>query len=181
MSLRNYLTRFIEWCPLTPGNSPPQKKNILRDVLKTQKNMEKRQHLISGVENKKLLQLCPVCQKLVDEEDIICPFCNSQLSFVNDVCPFCKEQITDKDTICPHCDNLLISEYPKQIAAKRNAVLFPLGFLLILSVCLYEYLIYTGIELKGPIVIIFMGLWFIGFAVYGAYVGKGDKDFWWGK
>ena len=33
----------------------------------------------------------------------------------------------------------------------------------------------------GRSVIIFMFFLFIGFAVYGAYVGKGDKDFWWGK
>ncbi|HHL41796.1 hypothetical protein DRO31_00240 [Candidatus Bathyarchaeota archaeon] len=55
-------------------------------------------------------------------------------------CPFCKRPISGEDTVCPHCGELLIYEYPKQVTARRNAVLFPLGFLLLFSMAGHWYL-----------------------------------------
>lgn len=129
-----------------------------------------------------LYQICPFCKELVGEEDTVCPHCNNRLTSENEICPFCKKQISDEDTICPHCNNLLIYEYPKQIAAKRNKVLFPLGFLLLFSIGFYSFLIWRGlVEPNGVIGVLFLIFWLIGLVLYGAYIGKGDKDFWWGR
>lgn len=98
------------------------------------------------------------------------------------ICPFCKYQISGRDTICPHCGELLIYEYPKQVTAKRNAVLMPLGLLLLFSMILYWYLIWQKIISPNNIFTTsFVVIWLIGFVLFGAYTGKGDKDFWWGK
>ena len=76
----------------------------------------------------------------------------------------------------------MIYEYPKQVTAKRNAVLFPLGFLLLSSMIVYWYLNWRGIINPSWIIsIAFVILWLIGFVLYGAYIGKGDRDFWWGR
>ena len=127
-------------------------------------------------------QICPFCKKLVTEEDTICPYCNNLLTSENKTCPFCKKQISDEDTLCPHCNNLLIYEYPKQVAAKRNKVLFPLGFLLLFSIGFYSFLDWRGLIQPNRVIGgIFMIFWLIGLVFYGAYIGKGDKDFWWGR
>jgi RNA polymerase subunit RPABC4/transcription elongation factor Spt4 len=129
-----------------------------------------------------MVQICPFCKRTVSDEDTICPHCTNQLSSENKICPFCKKQISDKDTACPHCNNLLIYEYPNQVTAKRNAVLFPLGFLLLFSMAIYWFLIWRGmVNPNGIIGILFAVFWLIGLVLYGAYIGKGDKDFWWGR
>ena len=143
--------------------------------IKRQTNLEK-----DGVESPgNLYQICPVCKKLVPESDIICPYCNTSLSSDYTKCPYCSKQISQKDTVCPHCSKLLIYEYPKQITAKRNKVLFPLAFILLSSIAFIVFLQWRGVELNWFIGIIFMAFWLLGFALYGAYIGKGDKDFWW--
>ena len=97
-------------------------------------------------------------------------------------CPFCKRPISGEDTVCPHCEELLIYEYPKQVTARRNAVLFPLGFLLLFSMAGHWYLNWRGVISPDNVFSIgFVILWLIGFVLYGAYIGKGDKDFWFGK
>ena len=126
-------------------------------------------------------QICPQCKRLIPDEDTLCPHCNNPLTSENETCPYCKQQISSQDTICPNCNKLLTGEYPKQVTAKRNRVLFPLGALLLLSAGVYLYLSWVGIPLNRVIVGIFMVMWLIGFVLYGAYMGKGDKDFWWGK
>jgi RNA polymerase subunit RPABC4/transcription elongation factor Spt4 len=128
-----------------------------------------------------MVQICPSCKRTIQEEDSICPHCGAQLE--SEVrCPFCNILIDSKNTICPHCGKLLIYEYPKQVTAKRNAVLFPLGFLLLLSAGGYWYLNWREIISANNIFSIgFIILWLIGFALFGAYIGKGDKDFWFGK
>jgi predicted amidophosphoribosyltransferase len=87
-----------------------------------------------------MVQICPSCKRTVSEEDAVCPHCEYQLTSDNAICPFCKNEISSEDTVCPHCDNLLIYEYPKQVTAKRNMVLFPLGFLLLFSMAVYWFL-----------------------------------------
>ena len=144
--------------------------------IKRQSNLEKKDRVETP---SNLYQICPVCKKLVPESDLICPYCNATLSSDYTKCPYCKKPISTKDTVCPHCNKLLIYEYPKQITAKRNKVLFPLAFILLSSIALVVYLQWRGIELNWYTGIIFMILWLIGFALYGAYMGKGDKDFWW--
>ena len=129
-----------------------------------------------------MYQICPFCKKLVSDEDTICPHCNNVLISENETCPFCKKQITNEDTVCPHCDNLLIYEYPKQVAAKRNKVLFPLGFLLLFSMIGYSILIWRGlVQPNGVLGGFFVIFWLVGLVFYGAYIGKGDKDFWFGR
>ena len=129
-----------------------------------------------------MVQICPYCKEIVSEEDTVCPHCNNQLSSENEVCPFCRKQVTSEDTVCPHCNSLLIYEYPKQVAAHRNNVLFPLGFLLLFSMISYGVLYWRGLVKPGGIIgILFVILWLIGLVFYGAYMGKGDKDFWWGR
>ncbi len=128
-----------------------------------------------------MVQICPSCKRIVSEESTFCPNCNYRL-VSNKICPFCKNEINSDDTVCPHCNNLLIYEYPKQVAAKRNAVLFPLGFLLLFSAALYWFLGWQGIiDQSGVTAILFIAVWLLGFVLYGAYMGKGDKDFWWGR
>lgn len=118
----------------------------------------------------------------MSEEDTVCPHCKRQLSSGNEVCPFCKKLITGEDAVCPHCGNLLIYEYPKQVAAHRNRVLFPLGFLLLFSLASYGVLYWRGLVKPDTMLsILFMILWLVGLAFYGAYMGKGDRDFWWGR
>lgn len=76
----------------------------------------------------------------------------------------------------------MIYEYPKQVTAKRNAVLFPLGFLLLASASGYWYLNWIGfIGTNNVFSVAFVVLWLLGFVLFGAYMGKGDKDFWFGK
>jgi RNA polymerase subunit RPABC4/transcription elongation factor Spt4 len=128
-----------------------------------------------------MVQICPNCRRTISEEATICPHCGTDLEY-EVKCPFCKILIDSKNTICPHCGNLLIYEYPKQVTAKRNAVLFPLGFLLLFSMAGYWYLNWKGIISTDNIFSIgFVALWLLGFVLYGAYMGKGDKDFWFGK
>jgi RNA polymerase subunit RPABC4/transcription elongation factor Spt4 len=128
-----------------------------------------------------MVQICPSCKKTMPEESTVCPSCGYKLIEYK-ICPFCKNEITNQDTVCPHCNNLLIYDYPNQVTAKRNSVLFPLGFLLLLSAVLYWFLGWTGIiEQSGLAAILFIALWLLGFVFYGAYIGKGDTDFWWGK
>ena len=128
-----------------------------------------------------LRQICPVCKKMVEGNDLVCPYCNASLSSDYRECPFCKNLISEKDTICPYCNKLLIYEYPKQIVAQRNKVLFPLGFILLSSLIIVSFLRWRGIQLNWLIGVLFMGFWLIGLVLYGAYIGKGDKDFWWGR
>lgn len=86
------------------------------------------------------------------------------------------------DTVCPHCSNLLIYEYSKQVTAKRNQVLFPLGALPLFSMALYWFLNWKGLINPNRLIVgFFMLVWLIGLVLYGAYIGKGDKDFWWGR
>ena len=128
-----------------------------------------------------MVQLCPSCRRTISDEEITCPHCGAQLE--SEVkCPFCNIFIDSKNTICPHCGKLLIYEYPKQVTAKRNSVLFPLGLLLLFSMAGYWYLNWKGIIGTDNIFSIgFVALWLLGFVLYGAYMGKGDKDFWFGK
>ena len=126
-------------------------------------------------------QICPNCKKLVPDEDTICPHCNNKLTSENETCPYCNQQISSEDTVCPHCNRLLTGEYQKQVTAKINKVLFPLAALLLLSAGVYLYLEWREILLNRVVVGIFVFIWLLGFVLYGAYMGKGDKDFWWGK
>ncbi len=176
MNLRYYLAKIFEWCPLNSGDKLPNNNNFLK--LTKLKNTES-----MGFEEKtNLYQICPKCKKLVLEEDLICPYCNTSLSSQYVKCPFCSETISQKNTACPHCGRLLIYESSKQVAAKRNVVLFPLGLLLLLSMTVYWYLNWQEIIDHNSILSnVFILLWLIGFVLFGAYVGKGDKDFWWGK
>ena len=129
-----------------------------------------------------MYQICPSCKKLVKDNDTACPHCNFNLAPEIKSCPFCNKQITSDDTKCPHCNNLLISEYPKQVTAKRNKVLIPLGLLLLFSITGYSLLVMRGlVSPSGVIGGMFIVLWLIGFVLYGAYIGKGDQDFWWGR
>lgn len=77
---------------------------------------------------------------------------------------------------------MLIFEYPKQVTAKRNAVLFPLGITMMIILLGYNFLIWRGMipqnSIVNPIIIAAI---LIGVVFYGAYIGKGDKDFWFGK
>jgi hypothetical protein len=41
--------------------------------------------------------------------------------------------------------------------------------------------IVSFIPLNTGMIFLYVVLWLIGFVLYGAYMGKGDKDFWWGK
>ena len=125
-----------------------------------------------------MVQICPSCKKLVSDEDTTCPYCNNLLTSENLFCPFCKKQITDEDTVCPHCDNLLIHEYPKQITAERNNVLFPTGFMLLFAAVIYA--IFQS-RLNGLMHGLFYIAWLTGFVIFCVYLGKGDRDFWWGK
>lgn len=125
-------------------------------------------------------QICPKCKKTIPDEHNECPHCGTKLNKTIP-CPFCKKQINSQDTVCPHCNELLIYEYPKQITAKRNKVLIPLGISLLLSAIIYGYINMKGIQMSGMIIGLFMAVWLLGFALYGAYMGKGDTDFWWGK
>ena len=129
-----------------------------------------------------MVQVCPSCKRTVSEEVTECPHCGYQLKGDIINCPFCKIEISSEDTVCPHCGELLIYEYPKQVTAKRNTVLLPLGFLLLFSMAVYWYLNWRGIISSNEIPsIAFVILWLIGLVFYGAYIGKGDKDFWWGR
>jgi len=50
------------------------------------------------------------------------------------------------------------------------------------SMAVYWYLNWQEIIDHNSILSnVFILLWLIGFVLFGAYVGKGDKDFWWGK
>ena len=128
-----------------------------------------------------MVQICPECKKTIPEDIMNCPHCDKQL-VTEESCPFCKEPISSKDTQCPHCGNILISEYPKQVTAKRNAVLFPLGISMLIILLGYNFLTWRGMisqdSFLNPIVI---GVILVGIVFYGAYIGKGDKDFWFGK
>ena len=129
-----------------------------------------------------MVQICPHCRKTIPEDAVICPHCNSKLSSDNKICPFCKRPISEYDTICPHCNKLLIYEYPKQVTAKRNAVLFPLGFLILISIVVFWFLRWQGwIGSNWILEGILLIFWLTGIVLYGAYIGKGDKDFFWGK
>lgn len=128
-----------------------------------------------------MVQLCPSCKRTVSETDENCPHCGANLSQTTK-CPFCKLEISDLATECPHCGKLLIYEHPKEVTKKRNVVLFPLGLLLLFTAVIYGYLSWQGIIESGNILSFgFIVLWLIGFALFGAYMGKGDTDFWWGK
>lgn len=162
---------------MSPGDKIPP-KNGFPTVRKT--NLNRISHDVLG-EKSNLYQICPACKKLVLEDDLVCPFCAVVLSNIYLECPFCKNQISDIDTSCPHCNKLLIYEQPKKVAAKRNVVLMPLGLLLLASMLLVSFLNWKGIKIEGYIRVTFMVLWMIGFALYGAYIGKGDKDFWFGQ
>ena len=170
MNLRALITKYLGWCPMNPVDESSGFS------IKRQTTLEKKDEVESP---SNLYQICPVCKKLVPESDLICPYCNTSLSSDYIKCPYCKKPISQKDTVCPHCNKLLIYEYPKQIAAKRNKVLFPLAFILLSSIALVVYLQWRGIQLNWFIGIVFMAFWLIGFVLYGAYMGKGDKDFWW--
>ena len=125
-----------------------------------------------------MVQICPFCKELVSDEDTVCPHCNNRLTFENKRCPFCKKQITGEDTICPHCNSLLIYEYPKQVTAERNKVLLPTGLILLLSALLYwRFQSMFNDVMHG----IFTVSWLAGFLVYCVYIGKGDRDFWFGR
>jgi predicted nucleic acid-binding Zn ribbon protein len=128
-----------------------------------------------------VVQICPYCKKTVSDEDVICTNCNTRLTSENMVCPFCRKPIKEEDTVCPHCNQLLIYEYPKQVAGKRNLVLFPLGSLLLISMTFFAVLYWRGVRLNWIATGLFLMIWLVGFVLYGAYIGKGDKDFWWGK
>lgn len=128
-----------------------------------------------------MVQICPSCRRSISDEETHCPYCQAKL-VTETSCPFCKRPISGEDTVCPHCGELLIYEYPKQVTARRNAVLFPLGFLLLFSMAGYWYLNWRGVISPDNVFSIgFVILWLIGFVLYGAYIGKGDKDFWFGK
>ncbi len=172
MNLKTLLLKYLRWCPMTPdagGNKISLKRST-----------DLRNNTVSSSSN--LYQICPFCKKLVPENDLMCPYCNTHLSSEYKECPFCKYQISGRDTVCPHCGELLIYEYPKQVTAKRNAVLMPLGLLLLFSMILYWYLIWQKIISPNNFFSTsFVVIWLIGFVLFGAYIGKGDKDFWWGK
>ena len=94
------------------------------------------------------------------------------------VCPFCRKQIADEDAVCPFCGDLLVYEYPKQVASERNAVLFPVGFMLLIGAIFYGVFQsgFSGV-MRG----LFFLFWLAGFVVFCVYIGKGDRDFWWGR
>lgn len=125
-----------------------------------------------------MVQICPYCRKIVSDEDTVCPHCNNLLTSENKICPFCKKQITSEDTVCPYCNNLLINEYPIQIMAERNRVLFPTGLLLLFAAALYAVFQSKFNDLMHGI---FYVAWITGFVVFCVYIGKGDRDFWWGR
>jgi len=125
-----------------------------------------------------MVQVCPSCKKIVSDEDTVCPYCNYVLTSESKVCPFCKKQITDDDTVCPYCGNLLIYGYPKQITAERNRVLFPTGFMLLFAAILYSMF---QSRFNGLMHGLFIIAWLAGFVIFCIYIGKGDKDFWWGR
>lgn len=177
MNYREVISRIFRWCPMTPGEKIPDNKHFLST---RNTNWEKVQKLKTG-ESSNLHEICPKCKKLVKESDIICPYCNTSLSDRGLECPFCKHPVSNQDTVCPNCDNLLIYEQPKKVAARRNAVLMPLGALLLLSAGLLSYLEWKGIQINGIIGVLIMLLWVIGFLFYATYIGKGDKDFWFGR
>ena len=93
------------------------------------------------------------------------------------ICPSCKKQVSDEDAVCPHCGDLLIYEYPKQVAAQRNRVLFPVGLVLLFAAVFYEIFQSRFNDVMHGI---FYVAWLTGFAIFCVYVGKGDRDFWWG-
>jgi len=174
MNIRNIFLKYLGWCPLTPADS--SKKLSLE-----RQNKVKEIGTISRRDNHHY-QICPKCKKLVPETDLFCPYCNASLSSEYTECPFCNNRISGEDTVCPYCGELLIYEYPKQVTAKRNAVLFPLGFLLLFSIMVYWYLDWQNIiKADNVFGVSFVVLWLIGFVLFGVYIGKGDRDFWWGK
>ena len=169
--LKEILRKIIGWYPLNPSYGP--------DEFWLKRQTKSRENIIAEEDN--LRQICPVCKKLVSGTDLVCQYCNASLSSDYRECPFCKNMISEKDSVCPICGNLLIYEYPKEITARRNRVLFPLGFILISSLILVSFLQWRGIELNWLTGALLMIFWLIGLVFYGAYIGKGDKDFWWGK
>jgi RNA polymerase subunit RPABC4/transcription elongation factor Spt4 len=168
MNLRTFLIEYLGWCPMTPSGDTGAS---LRRSTRLRYN--------SGLPDGDLYQICPVCKKLVTEKDVVCPYCNTVLNNYTK-CPFCKEEINEKETICPYCNNLLIYEYPKQVTANRNRVLFPLGFVLLFSFIAVALLQWRGIDIGTIPSLALLLLWIIGIVFFGAYIGKGDKDFWWG-
>lgn len=158
---------------MTPGKKP---ENVPFTFSPKSNTLMTRESMIES----DFYQICPNCKKLVKENDIVCPYCEMSLSDYRE-CPSCKTQITVSDIVCPQCEKLLIYDEPKRVAAKRNIVLMPLGGLLLFSAIFVSYLNWKGITIPGPIGILFMLLWLVGFVFYGAYIGKGDKDFWFGK
>jgi predicted nucleic acid-binding Zn ribbon protein len=173
MNLKAILLKYFGWCPMNPFEG--------RENYSIKKLIPLKENAVADKTQPNLHQICPVCKKLVPETDLVCPYCNASLGSSYEECPFCKNQISEKDTICPHCNELLIYEYPKQVVAKRNKVLFPLGFILLSSLALVVFLKWRDIELSWFVGVLFMAFWLIGFVLYGAYIGKGDKDFWWGN
>lgn len=113
-----------------------------------------------------MAQTCPNCKRTISDEETQCPNCGIKLSSETS-CPFCKLTIDSEEPICPHCGKLLMYEYPKRVTAKRNAVLIPLGALLLLSMAGYWYLNLQGIIEAGSLLSMgFLVLWLIGFALY---------------
>jgi len=128
-----------------------------------------------------MVQICPHCKRTVPEEASTCPHCKRILSPETVACPFCKAPISGMDTTCPACGKLLIYEYPKHVAAKRNTMLFPLGFLLLGSVAAVWFLRWRNImRFDGLLGLAVMVIWLVGLAFYAANLGK-PWDSWWGR
>jgi RNA polymerase subunit RPABC4/transcription elongation factor Spt4 len=125
-----------------------------------------------------MVQICPSCRRLVSDEETVCPYCNRPLTPENKTCPFCKNQITDEDTVCPHCNSLLIYEHQDSLTAERNRVLFPTGFILLFAAIFY---VMFQSRFNAFMHGLFYVAWLTGFVIFCVYIGKGDRDFWWGR
>lgn len=124
-----------------------------------------------------MIQICPKCKETSPNEATVCLDCGKKLT-TETICPFCKGPVSGMDIMCPHCEKLLIYEQPKKVTAKRNSVLFPLGFLLLFAAALYWRF---NSAFSTAMHWVFILVWLLGFTLFGAYMGKGDRDFWFGK
>ncbi len=101
------------------------------------------------------------------------------------LCPHCRNTIPDDAVVCPHCDNILMYDDAVilgKMRKRKDTTQYGLGFILLFSAIIYWFLesrgFFTPNWLTGGA---FAIVWVIGFVLYCAYIGKGDRDFWWGK
>ena len=101
------------------------------------------------------------------------------------ICPHCHKTIPEDVVVCPYCDVILMYEDALTLGKmkkRKDTTQYGLGFLLLFSAAIYWLLeskcFFTPNWLTGGVFIV---VWLAGFGFYCAYIGKGDRDFWWGK